>query len=434
MLSPEKHTFESIWGHEAARRYVPRLLSVGRLPHAILLTGVDGVGKRSLAFAMAKAILSAGKPPAAQTVGLKDPMFAVRKGSGDEGEEDGADLFGDQEDLFAEAELKLEVGSEKLERTEAASLTDAPAEPEKKSPAMKSSKEKKGKVAAPRRQVHARGGEFRGFDERVCRLVEASYGEENSGHVDLTIIEPRGRSRNILVDQIRDLQEITARPPMEGRFRVVLVFGADTITQEGGNSILKLLEEPPSYLVMILVANQLHRVIPTIRSRCSLVRLSPMAQEDLARHLVEKERMEGELARVAAALSEGRPGAALNMVNSKMLEQRRAVFQARLQMDRFGLPALANASSRLSKAGTLDDVLWLMMSFARDRMVMMTAPGKEDLLVHGDAMDLLEGGKPTLPALDAEADRLVSAYSQLRHPFIPNDRALLQLVLWPEER
>lgn len=445
MLEPEKHTFDTIWGHEVARRYVPRLLSVGRLPHAILLTGPDGVGKRSLAFAMAKAILSAGKPIAPGSVTVSHPAFAVRNDGDEEGGDE--DLFGAQDDLFAaadepdlfgealdEAPAPPEPEPEKApppppptEKKPAPVAAEKPEKPEKK---KKPAREK----AAPRkREQHAHAAEFRGFDERVCRLVEATYEDETTGHVDLTIIEPRGRSRNILVDQIRSLQDITSRSPMEGRFRVVLVFGADTITQEGGNSILKLLEEPPGYLVMILVANQLHRVIPTIRSRCSLVRLSPLAQDELANHLMEKEQMEGELARVAAALAEGRPGAALNVVKSRMLEQRRAVFQARLQMDRFGLPALANSASRLSQAGSLEEVLWLMMSFARDRMVHHVAPGKDHLLVHGDVPDLLETGKASMEALDEEADRLASAYGQLRHPFIPNDRALLQLVLWPDE-
>ncbi|MCC5876212.1 MAG: hypothetical protein JJU11_08355 [Candidatus Sumerlaeia bacterium] len=436
MLAPEKHTFDTIWGHDVARRYVPRLLSVGRLPHAILLTGPDGLGKRSLAFAMAKAILSAGKPVSSSTMSLSPSNFAVRN-EGDDG--DVEDLFGAEDDLFAAADEPdlfgdaLEPEPEKEQPPPPPQKADPPPVAEKpEKPAAP--KPAKGKKSPPRRkEQHTHAAEFRGFDERVCRLVEANYEDETTGHVDLTIIEPRGRSRNILVDQIRSLQDITSRSPVEGRFRVVLVFGADTITQEGGNSILKLLEEPPGYLVMILVANQLHRVIPTIRSRCSLVRLSPLAQDELARHLVEKEKMEGDLARVAAALAEGRPGAALNVVKSKMLDQRRAVFQARLQMDRFGLPALANSSSRLSQAGNLEEVLWLMMSYARDRMVHQVAPGKDQLLVHGDVPDLLEAGKAGLEALDEEADRLVSAYGQLRHPFIPNDRAILQLALWPED-
>lgn len=443
LLPPEKHTFDSIWGHAVARRYVPRLLSVGRLPHAILLTGPDAVGKRSLAFAMAKAILSAGIP--VKPVDLKAPTASFAKhapGEPPEGADD--DLFSEQEDLFGgdgEEDLfaGLEEESAPAEQDEPAIESPPPPEPApaavETAPQAQPEKETRPRrVATEHRALRA---EYRGFDDRVCRLVEASYGaaqeaRAGGGHIDLNIIEPKGRSRNILVDQIRELQEITARRPLEGDFRVVLVFGADTITQEGGNSILKLLEEPPGYLVMILVANQLHRVIPTIRSRCSIVRLSPLGREDLAQHLVEREGMEGELARVAAALAEGRPGAALALMEKKMLERRDEVFEARLQLDRFGLPAMPASAARLTRGGDLDDTLWLLLSFTRDRMVRKLAPEEEKLLIHGDVSHHLDGGRPDPYALDAEADRITEAFAQLRHPFIPNPRALLQLALWPE--
>lgn len=444
MLPPEKHTFDTIWGHGVARRYVPRLLSVGRLPHAILLTGPDALGKRSLAFAMAKAILSAGAPVKQASLKAPTSPFAKQVPPGEPPEDE--DLFGDQDDLFGgeQEDLFGDAGEEsppepadaaepeeKPEAEESALFDQEPAAdpPPKDSPPPRPSRAMPGS-----RSLEA---EYRGFDERVCRLVEASYGaaqetKPGGGHIDLTIIEPKGRSRNILVDQIRGLQEVTARRPMEGSFRVVLVFGADTITQEGGNSILKLLEEPPGYLVMILVANQLHRVIPTIRSRCSIVRMSPLGREELAGKLVEEEGMEGELARVAAALAEGRPGAALSLLGKNMLERRDEVFEARLQIERFGLPALAATSARLTQGGELDDTLWLLLSFARDRMVRKLAPEMDKLLVHGDVVHHLDGGLPDPFALDAEADRLTSAFGQLRHPFIPNPRALLQLALWPD--
>ncbi len=59
MLEPSKHTFETIWGHEAAKAYVLRLLASGRLPPVLLLEGAESLGKRSFALAAAKVILSA---------------------------------------------------------------------------------------------------------------------------------------------------------------------------------------------------------------------------------------------------------------------------------------------------------------------------------------------------------------------------------------
>ncbi len=111
----------------------------------------------------------------------------------------------------------------------------------------------------------------------------------------------------------------------------MLIFGADTITQEGANSILKLLEEPPGHLIMILTADQGHRVLPTIRSRCSIIPLAPMDQDGLVRLLLEQEKLDLSLARVAASLSEGRPGAALAVAGSDLLRKRRDIFEGEIE-------------------------------------------------------------------------------------------------------
>lgn len=253
-----------------------------------------------------------------------------------------------------------------------------------------------------------------------------------AGHLDLTIIEPPGGRRSILVDQIRYLQEVAYVAPVEGAFRVALVLGADTITQEAGNSILKLLEEPPRYLVLILVANRLGRVLPTIRSRCSVVPMNPLDRATLVDHLVEDEKLDRSLANVAAALSEGRPGVALAVIEQALLQRRRDIFEARLYVDRFGVAAVSAAAARISATSKLDESLWLLMSFVRDRLVRALAPEHEGLLIHGDAGDLLDAKTARTDALDAEADRLVNSYDLLAHPYLPNPRAALELVLWGE--
>lgn len=449
MLPPEKHRFDTIWGHNAAKGFVPRLLAAGRLPHAILLTGPDAIGKRSLAFAMAKAILSAGMPPSEST--LKAPSAAPAKRRVEPGPPEdngeGTDLFGEaEEDLFGglgEEELDLFGGAEESESPaapEPAPSMPEPAEaPPDGAPAKKKSPPKP--PALRRAPTAVRRAEFTGFDERVCRLVEASYPPDadsdgrptKAGHVDLTIIEPTKGRRGLVVAQTRHLQEAASRAPVEGAFRVMLIFGADTITQEAGNSLLKLLEEPPSYLIMILVGERLSRVLPTIKSRCSVVPMAPLEKDALVEALVERQRLDRELAKVAAALSECRPGVALEVVGKALLERRREVFQARLQVDRYGPPAIPAAVARINdKCGGLDEALWLLLSFARDRLVRAVAPNHEDLLVHGDATDLLDAAPPDPVAIDEEADRLIATFAHLAHPFTPNKKAPLELALWEE--
>ncbi len=437
MLPPQKHTFDTVWGHEAARRFVPRLLGAGRLPHAILLTGPDGIGKRSLAFAMAKAIMSAGIAARGGKVDAPGPAMAKRTITAD-GDDD--DLFGDQDDLFGGATEEVDLFGDAAEEEPAVGEPESAPEAEQPTPTPPKSVKDSPKHSLSKAGSTIEATRFVGFDERISRLIENSYPTEydtsgrpkNLAHADLYIIEPPGNRRSILVDQVRAFHEAASIPPVEGAFRVVLIFGADTITQEAGNSILKLLEEPPRYLVMILVANQLSRVLPTIKSRCSIVPMTPLGKSELVTKLVEEEGVGRDHAKVAAALSEGRPGVALEVLSGDLLKKRRDVFEARLQLDRFGQCALPGAASRISSSGELEDVLWLLLSFARDRLVNQTTPDHPELLVHGDVSELITTVGDSCQ-LDEEAERLLDAYGMLRHPFIPNQRAVMETALWFDE-
>ncbi|MEW6106038.1 MAG: hypothetical protein AB1563_06705, partial [Bacillota bacterium] len=78
----------------------------------------------------------------------------------------------------------------------------------------------------------------------------------------------------VKIDQIRELKrEMSMRPRRDGGFRVTIIEGAEKMTVEAQNSFLKLLEEPPERTVFILVCQNPSGLLPTVRSRCQLVRV-----------------------------------------------------------------------------------------------------------------------------------------------------------------
>src|SRR5216110_1946238 len=100
-------------------------------------------------------------------------------------------------------------------------------------------------------------------------------------HPDLYVLEPVGDQ--IRIDDIRGLRRDLHMRPFEAARRVYLIFGADTMNEDAADALLKDLEEPPSYAVIVLVANDLGPLPETIRSRCQLVpfrRLSERAVHD----------------------------------------------------------------------------------------------------------------------------------------------------------
>ena len=95
------------------------------------------------------------------------------------------------------------------------------------------------------------------------------------------MLEPLGDQ--IRIDAIRELRHDLHMRPFEADRRVYLVFGAHSMNEEAADALLKDLEEPPPYAVIVLVADELGPLPETIRSRCQLVPFRRLAERDRAR-------------------------------------------------------------------------------------------------------------------------------------------------------
>ncbi|HQV32107.1 MAG TPA: hypothetical protein PKV71_09540, partial [Calditrichia bacterium] len=90
-----------------------------------------------------------------------------------------------------------------------------------------------------------------------------------------------GKNTFIGIDTIRELKHEARFKLYEGRRKVFIISEADTLRIEAANALLKLLEEPPDNLMLILVTANIHRMLPTIRSRCQTVRFSRLEEQAL---------------------------------------------------------------------------------------------------------------------------------------------------------
>jgi DNA polymerase III subunit delta' len=127
--------------------------------------------------------------------------------------------------------------------------------------------------------------------------------------------KPFALKRNITIDQVRRMQQRLVTRPTLGNRRVIIIDPADDLEKGAVNALLKSLEEPPVGTYFLLVAHRLGRLLPTIRSRCRILRFDPLVPADVARILAD-EAPEASAATRAAAVTaaEGSPGAALEFV------------------------------------------------------------------------------------------------------------------------
>ncbi|MBV5319207.1 MAG: DNA polymerase III subunit delta' [Desulfobulbaceae bacterium] len=133
---------------------------------------------------------------------------------------------------------------------------------------------------------------------------------QSSNHPDFLRIAPEGAA--IKIDQIRNLKKALNFAPFESGQRIVLLEEVHTMRREAGNSLLKILEEPPANNLLILVGNATGAMLDTIVSRCQVIPFSPLPIQ-LAAEIIRGRKPDldaaGSLA--LAALVDGCPGQAL---------------------------------------------------------------------------------------------------------------------------
>jgi len=107
------------------------------------------------------------------------------------------------------------------------------------------------------------------FCESQCGSCEQCQKLVSGNHSDVRWVAPDGK--NIKIDQIRNLQRTALYPPIEAPHKVFVIQSAETLSQEAANSLLKILETPPTFLIFMLLTQRLGDLLPTVVSRCRVV-------------------------------------------------------------------------------------------------------------------------------------------------------------------
>lgn len=123
-------------------------------------------------------------------------------------------------------------------------------------------------------------------------------------HPDVTLIEP-GDTGSIKIEPVREEIRKTGYKPFEGKRRVVVFDDADALTSDAQDALLKTLEEPPAGSVLLLVTAQPHLLLPTVRSRCPVVRFGPLTPAEVASWLIQEQSVPEARAHAVAAIARG---------------------------------------------------------------------------------------------------------------------------------
>ena len=174
-------------------------------------------------------------------------------------------------------------------------------------------------------------------------------------------------SQVISVDEVRRMKSFFALSAADGGRRVAIIDSLDELNTAAANALLKLLEEPPARVTLLLVAHQPARLLPTIRSRCRELRLAPLGPDDLAAALIAAGGTvtPGE-AQSLAQLSAGSVGEAFRLTNLDGLNLYAALIRLFATLPRLDRPqalALADRAAGKAAAETFDLLVTLIDLF-----------------------------------------------------------------------
>ena len=129
-------------------------------------------------------------------------------------------------------------------------------------------------------------------DDKPCGKCSSCIKFDGQNNPDYKEVEPDGNS--IKIAQIREMQERIYEKPIASNKKVMIINESDKMTEEAQNALLKTLEEPPEYAVIILVATNENKLLNTIKSRCLKIGFSNIPEEQIKKYIANNKIIENQ--------------------------------------------------------------------------------------------------------------------------------------------
>lgn len=245
----------------------------------------------------------------------------------------------------------------------------------------------------------------------ACGQCDACRHFAHGIHPDFKQLELIEKEKNIKVERVRQLCADISMQPQRSERKVYLING-DSLNEQGQNALLKSLEEPPGYVVFLMIASGTEKLLPTVISRMTMLRLQRYSNSELSAILAKANLERGDKMQFLIRYANGLPGRALELAgNERFIQMRQEVVDFY-----FELPRQSRTDLLSSGFGFFDDrrddsgmIFSVMSSLIRDQLL-MTAEADDNMLVNQDLIDRL---RAAIPASDA-GRRLSNCFDSIK--------------------
>ncbi len=219
--------------------------------------------------------------------------------------------------------------------------------------------------------ANAFAAEIIGDKEKVLR----------GSHPDVIYLRPEADKNSIAVEAVRDMRADAFITPTEAQKKVYIIDRADQLNDHGQNALLTILEQPPSFCVFILLAENREKILPTVISRCSVYEMEYVNDEDGAEHLQKEFKNESfESLKTYMRAAQGNIGLAKRMISDATLltdiQRCEAVCTAIANGDRYSVAQIIMSLSKNNAVNFLN----VLTVYLRDIIVLNTTDNADNIV------------------------------------------------------
>ena len=225
--------------------------------------------------------------------------------------------------------------------------------------------------------------------EQPCNLCSSCIKFDSENHPDFKIILPNKKG-TIIIEEIEKIINAVSTSPFEGKRKVFIIDDSHAMNVEAMNTLLKTLEEPPSFMNIILVTSISNRLLPTILSRCQRIRFYPVENHKIISLLEEKGSLDKDRMAFIADFAKGSIGRSIEIASSEEFFHRRneviTIIDSILNGD--ATKALGSVKFFNDNKEEIHGILDIMLYWFRDLLIYKEV-GQIDLIINKDKLEIL---------------------------------------------
>ena len=253
-------------------------------------------------------------------------------------------------------------------------------------------------------------------ESEACGKCKSCIKMASGNHPDIITVTHE-KPNIISVDEIREqVVDSICVKPYESKYKIYIIPDAQLLNAQAQNALLKTIEEPPEYGIIILLTSNLNKMLETVISRCIVLNTKPVRERDMLEYLMKQMNLTEEKAYFCLDFAQGNLGKAIKLAgNGEYVQIIESVVDVLKKIQNLDVDDLAKALSDIQQFKmSMDDYMDLMMMWFRDVLMLKVTGNIDKLLFKGEYSTMKKQAQVlSYKAIEEKIDAIARAKQRL---------------------